>query len=113
MKYKTYSFFYKIGTRVALKNVGFKKKIPVSKLREGDVLESSRIWEGITKEQLKKIKDSRKRYVKIKDGVRFAPSFSLALIFTYFQGDAIFWLIKYFIWLTSLIKFLHYYGLGD
>ena len=93
----TFGFFLFWKFAKTVENVGFKKKISVSKLREGDVLESSRIWEGITKEQLRKIKNSGKKYVKIKDGVRFAPSFSLALIFTYFQGDAIFWLIRYFI----------------
>lgn len=101
-----FGFFIIIGTlgfflfwkfAKTVENVGFKKKIPVSELKEGDVLESSKIWEGITKKELKKIKASKKKYVKIKDGVRFAPAFPLALLFTYFYGDAIFWILNYYL----------------
>lgn len=70
-----------------VENVGFKKKIPVSKLRVGDVLLESKVWEGITEKDLKKIKKSGKRSVVIKQGVRFGPTFPLALLFTLFYGD--------------------------
>ncbi len=76
-----------------VENVGFKKKIRVSELREGDVLLDSKVWEGITKEQVKKIKKSEKKYVWVKEGVRFAPAFPLALAFTLVVGDGIVWLI--------------------
>jgi len=72
-----------------VEEVGFKKKIPVSRLREGDVLLDSKIWEGVTKENLMKIKKSGKKYVWIKEGVRFAPAFPLALAFTVFFGGGI------------------------
>jgi len=93
----TFLFFLFWKFAKTVETVGFKKKIPVSKLKEGDVLESSKIWEGITKEQLRKIKKSKKKYVTIKDGVRFAPAFPLALLFTFYYGDAIFWILNYFI----------------
>jgi len=78
-----------------VENVGFKKKIPVSNLRVGDVPLDYKIWEGITEKELKKIKKSRKKYIWIKEGVRFAPAFPLALAFTILVGDGIFLLINY------------------
>jgi Flp pilus assembly protein protease CpaA len=72
-----------------VENVGFKKRIPLSKLRIGDVLLENRLWEGITEKELNKIKKSGKRYVTIKQGIRFAPAFPMAIIFTLYVGDAI------------------------
>jgi len=82
-----------------VETVGFKKKIPVSKLRVGDVPDYYKIWEGITEKELKKIKGSGKKYIWIKEGVRFAPAFPLALLFTLLVGDGIVWLIMF----TNLI----------
>lgn len=78
-----------------VENVGLKKRIPVSKLRVGDVLLSSKLWEGITKKELKRIKRSGKRYVRIKEGVRFGPAFPIALLFTIYFGDTILFLIRF------------------
>jgi len=78
-----------------VENVGFRKKIPVSKLRIGDVPLDYKIWEGITEKELKKIKKSGKKYIWIKEGVRFAPAFPLALLFTILVGDGILWLITF------------------
>jgi Flp pilus assembly protein protease CpaA len=72
---------------------GFKRKIPVSKLKVGDILEESRKLEGITEKELRKIKKSKKKFVRIKEGVRFAPSFALALVFTLLFGDGILLLV--------------------
>jgi Flp pilus assembly protein protease CpaA len=72
-----------------VEEVVFKKKIPVSKLREGDVLLESKLWEGVTKEQVKMIKKSGVKHVWIKEGVRFGLVFPLALLFTLFIGDGI------------------------
>ncbi|MCS7106355.1 MAG: hypothetical protein NZ942_03500, partial [Candidatus Aenigmarchaeota archaeon] len=58
-----------------------------SKLKVGDVLAESKLWEGITQKDLIKIKKSGKKYVVIKEGVRFAPAFPLALLFTLYFGD--------------------------
>lgn len=77
----------------AVENIGFKKRISVKKLRVGDVLLKSKVWEGITKKDLQKIKRSGKKYVTIKEGVRFGPAFPLALLFTIYFGDAILVLI--------------------
>ncbi len=73
----------------AVEKVGFTKKIPISKLRVGDVPFESKLWEGITKNQLLKIKRSGKKSVWIKEGVRFAPAFPLALIASLYFGDLI------------------------
>jgi len=78
-----------------VENVGFKRKIPMSQLKVGDVPLDYKIWEGITEKELKKIKGSGKKYVWIKEGVRFAPAFPLALIFTILVGDGIIWFIKF------------------
>jgi len=77
----------------AVENIGFKKRISVKNLRVGDVLLSSKVWEGLTEKDLRKIKRSGKKYVTIKEGVRFAPAFPLALLFTIYFGDAILVLI--------------------
>jgi prepilin signal peptidase PulO-like enzyme (type II secretory pathway) len=78
-----------------VEDVGFKKKIPVSELKVGDVLLESKIWDGINEKQLKEIRKSGKKYVWIKEGVRFAPAFPLALLFTLLFGDGIFLLINF------------------
>ncbi len=72
-----------------VEDIGFKKKIPVSRLREGDVLLESRVWEGLTVKQVKRIKASNKKHVWIKEGVRFGLAFPLALLFTLLIGDGI------------------------
>lgn len=78
----------------AVENVGFKKRVPLRKLRVGDVLLSSKLWEGITEKKLRKLKKSGRKYVTVKSGVRFAPAFPLALMFTFYFGDGIFLLFR-------------------
>lgn len=80
----------------AVENVGFKRRIPVSKLKIGDMLADSRLLDGITKEQWQKIRKT-KRFVWIKEGVRFAPTFPLALLFTIFFGDAFLLFVNFMI----------------
>jgi type IV secretory pathway VirB3-like protein len=72
-----------------VEEVGFKKRIPVSKLKVGDVLAEEKFWKGISEKEIEKIKKSGKKFVWIKEGVRFAPTFFLALIFTLYYGDGI------------------------
>ncbi len=74
---------------LSVEKIGFRKKIPVSKLKIGDVLLESKYWEGITKDDIHKMKKSGKRYVVIKDGVRFGPVFPMALVFTLIAGNVI------------------------
>ncbi|MCS7135138.1 MAG: A24 family peptidase [Candidatus Aenigmarchaeota archaeon] len=80
-------FVYRFSKTV--EETAFKKRIPVSMLKEGDVLLESKLWEGLTKEEVKKIKKSGVKYVWIKEGVRFGLAFPLALLFTLFVGDGI------------------------
>jgi Flp pilus assembly protein protease CpaA len=79
----------------AVENIEFKKRVHVKNLKVGDVLIGSRIWEGLTERELRHMKQSKKRYVWIKEGVRFAPAFPLALLFTVYFGDAILFLIRF------------------
>ncbi len=79
----------------AVENVGFRKRIPVRKLREGDILLSSKLWEGVTASEVRKIKYSGKKHIWIKEGVRFIPAFPLALLFTFYYGDAILMMFRY------------------
>ena len=51
----------------AVENVGFKKKIPVSKLKVGDVPDYYKIWEGITEKEIRKIKKSGKKHIWIEE----------------------------------------------
>ncbi|MBS3055544.1 MAG: prepilin peptidase [Candidatus Aenigmarchaeota archaeon] len=67
---------------------GFTKKIPISKLKVGDVLLENKLFEGITQKEIKKLKSSGKRFVYVKEGVRFGMAFPLALLFTIYFGDA-------------------------
>lgn len=78
-----------------VEEVAFKKKIPISLLKEGDVLLESKIWEGLTKDQVKKIKKSGIKHVWIKEGVRFGLAFPLAILFTLFVGDGIIILMSF------------------
>jgi prepilin signal peptidase PulO-like enzyme (type II secretory pathway) len=81
----------------SVEEIGFRKKIPVSKLKVGDILNESRELEGITEKELEKIKKSGKKFVTIKEGIRFGPAFPLALLFTLYFGDGILLLIKFLI----------------
>jgi len=76
-----------------VEEIGFKKRIKVSELKEGDVLDDSKIWDGLTKKQVKKLQKSEKKYVVIKEGVRFAPTFPIALLITVLFGDIVFWVV--------------------
>lgn len=80
-------FFYRFAKIV--EKFGFRKRIPVSKVRVGDMLLTKKELVGITSEQLYKLKKSEKKFVWIKEGVRFAPAFPIALLYTLYFGDAI------------------------
>lgn len=73
---------------------GFRKRVPISKLKVGDMLLSEKKLIGVTKEQIKSLKKSGKIYVDIKSGVPFAVAFPLALLATLFYGDLILFLIN-------------------
>jgi Flp pilus assembly protein protease CpaA len=95
--FATAGFFVLFKFAKSVEEIGFKRKIPVSKLKVGDILNESRELEGISEKDLRRIKKSRKRFVVIKEGVRFGPAFPLALLFTLFYGDGILFLIRFLI----------------
>ena len=76
---------------------GFYKRIPVSKLKVDDMLGEDipklkiykRFIKGLTKEEVKKIKRI-KRYVIIREGIRYGLVFPLTLLFTLLFGDIFF-----------------------
>lgn len=63
----------------------FKKRIPVSKLRAGDVPIGGK-WRVLKPSEVRALK-RRGGYVWIKEGVRFSPVFFIALIITILFGD--------------------------
>ena len=63
----------------------FIRKIPASKLRKGDVLVKGN-WVGLSDSEVHKLR-SGKKYVTIKDGVRFVPVFAIALVLTLLFGN--------------------------
>ncbi|MFH0832444.1 MAG: A24 family peptidase [Candidatus Aenigmatarchaeota archaeon] len=71
------------------KNV-FKKKIATSRLKVGDVLDEM-IWRGLTDDEVKKIR-REKRFVVIKEGVRFVPAYTITLVVTLIYGN-LFWMM--------------------
>ena len=75
---------------------GFTKKIPISKLKVGDVLLKNKLFEGITEKELKKLKNSGKKFVYVKEGVRFGMAFPISLLFTIYFGDAFLLFIHFF-----------------
>lgn len=74
--------------------VAFKRKVKTKDLKEGDVLSedvaglSSKLYIGLTAEQIKKIQGEKKE-VWIKEGIRYGPTFFLALIATWLFGNVI------------------------
>ena len=79
-------FFMRYGRFI--ENEVFRKKVPVSKLREGDVLANDR-WRGLTREDIQEMQKTG-GYVEIKEGVRFAPVFAITLLVTLFYGNLLF-----------------------
>ncbi len=63
----------------------FKRRIPVSRLRIGDV-PAGRHWRMLKPKEVKALK-RRGGYVWIKEGVRFAPVFVITLVVTLLFGD--------------------------
>lgn len=76
---------------------GFLIRIPVSKLKVDDTIGQDlprlgiykKLIKGLTKKQVRKIK-RHKKYVIIKEGIRYGIVFPLSVLFTLFFGDLIF-----------------------
>ncbi len=90
----------------------FMRYIPVENLREGDVLAedivagrrkfSSKLFVGLTKKDVDtikrawkagRLKSARENMIRIKEGVRYAPTFPLTLLFTAKYGFILFHLL--------------------
>jgi len=70
----------------------FRKKIPATKLKLGDVPLSER-WRVLKPKEIEKLKKSG-GYVWVKEGVRFAPVFVITLVVSLFWGDLFFWIFQ-------------------
>ncbi len=96
------SLFFLYRFAKVLDNVGFRKKIKTKDLRNGDVLAekvklrnavlSDKLWVGLEPEQIKHIQKIKKE-IWIKEGIRFVPTFFLAILATWFCGDLLSYLI--------------------
>ncbi len=74
---------------------GFRKKIPISKLKIGDMLLAEKKLIGVTEKEIKSLKKSGTKYVEIKLGVPFAVAFPLAILVTLFYGDLVLYFINF------------------
>ncbi|MBI2579618.1 MAG: prepilin peptidase [Candidatus Aenigmarchaeota archaeon] len=74
--------FWRYG--VVVEKHMFRKRVSTKDLKPGDVLESS-IWVGLTKNEVRKLR-AGKKYVTVKEGVRFVPVFPITLAVTAFFG---------------------------
>ena len=63
----------------------FRRRVPTSRLRVGDVIDKGN-WIGLTRGQIKALR-KQKRFVTIKDGMRFVPVFAIALVLTLLYGN--------------------------
>jgi Flp pilus assembly protein protease CpaA len=82
----TFILLFTSYARVVEENL-FKRRISVKDLKSGDVIMKGR-WRGLTEKEISKIKRER-RYVWVKEGVRFAPVFLFAMLISLFYGDII------------------------
>ncbi len=80
---------------VVIETKYFTRKVPLSKLKIGDVLYSKKQWVGITKQELVKLRKTHKsqKMVTIKEGVRFVPVFFLTLLTTFIFGNILFFFL--------------------
>lgn len=77
--------------------IGFLKRIPSSKLKVDDTIGQDlpklgihqKLIKGLTMQQIRKIR-RHKKYVVIKEGIRYGIVFPLSILFTLFFGDFIF-----------------------
>ncbi len=81
--------FWRYG-RVIERHV-LRKRVPASGLKAGDVLDGMK-WVGLTRQQVSAVR-KKKRFVTIKEGVRFVPVFFLSLMVTLLYGNLFFLLL--------------------
>ncbi|MDI6721170.1 MAG: prepilin peptidase [Candidatus Aenigmarchaeota archaeon] len=83
------SLFWRYG--VVIEKRVFRKRVSTKDLKPGDVIEGG-AWKGLTKDEIKKTR-VKKKYVVIKEGIRFVPVFPITLAIT-----AAFGTIMPFVW---------------
>ena len=89
--------FYKFAH--AVDTVAFRRKVKVEDLREGDVLAEdaaglkSKLYIGLEAKQIEAIRKEKKE-VWIKEGVRYGPTFFLAIIATWLWGNVLFLFLR-------------------
>ncbi len=83
------TFFWRYGKVIEMHV--FRKRVSSAKLKEGDVVEGM-IWRGLTRKEIMKIR-RQKRYVIVKEGVRFIPAFPLALVATLIWGNLLIYIL--------------------
>lgn len=66
----------------------FRKRVSTRLLKEGDVVQGM-IWRGLTKQEAEKLR-KQKRYVTVKEGVRFVPVFPITILVTVLYGNLLF-----------------------
>ncbi|UCC91406.1 MAG: prepilin peptidase [Candidatus Aenigmatarchaeota archaeon] len=83
----TFILFFSYYAKMVEKNL-FKRRINTSELKEGDVILEGK-WRGLTKKEVTEIRRAKK-YVWVKEGVRFAPVFVVTMLISLFYGDFLF-----------------------
>jgi Flp pilus assembly protein protease CpaA len=81
--------FWRYGVTVEEKL--FKKQIRGSELKEGDVVLESKVWKGVGKDELKHLRE--RKYLVVKEGVRFGMVFPIAMLVTWVWGNLIWVLV--------------------
>ena len=74
-----------------IENKVFTRRIPAKNLKVGDVLQSM-IWRGLTYEEVRRSRRTKK-YVTIKEGMRFVPVFPITLAVTLLYGNLLFYFL--------------------
>jgi len=89
--------FYKFAH--AVDTVAFRKKVNTADLREGDVLAKdaaglkSKLYIGLEAKQIEAVRKEKKE-VWIKEGVRYGPTFFLAIVATWLWGNVLFLFLR-------------------
>jgi len=93
-------FLYLLILVKSIENMSFINKIPVSKIRIEDQIINDIFYKGkkiyskkslgVTKKQLSLIKKAKIKYVVIKEGIPFVPSFLIGVLISLILGNLIF-----------------------
>lgn len=76
---------------VVVETKHFTRTVSVNELKEGDVLQSSKKWVGVTKDDIKRLHEKHVTSVVVREGIRFSPVFFLAFAATFAFGNVLFY----------------------